>query len=272
MKSLMIKMALVVVMLLLMPTISYGTNESSYRVGYGEGSLKSSYITPGANWLPELDNSCALGDAVTNTTACQDGFFNGYKNWCIKNAVNCIGNIVMGDFPNMLVKTHQEYLRGYNTANGSGSMMCPIGENAIFCQGYNDNNDDYGDWDCSDIYRTYSGPFSNNLIGCPLDVIHANQMAKPHVLIGIWQYLNSSSTSTISGVIKYSNYGNFTLTIPLNSPFGNYELIGSWGYHGHKILTECYAGGCENNTLTAITPNRVDFSDNHHNIIHLMRK
>ncbi|HXX97595.1 MAG TPA: hypothetical protein VEL11_10825, partial [Candidatus Bathyarchaeia archaeon] len=33
----------------------------------------------------------------------------------------------------------------------------------------------------------------------------------------------------------------------------------------------CYAGGCENNTLTTVTPNHIEFIDNNHNIIRLMR-
>jgi hypothetical protein len=79
--------------------------------------------------------------------------------------------------------------------------------------------------------------------------------------------------SIISGKIVYSDYGNFTLTVPNRSGFGDYKLEGSWGYQpqGHNILTECYAGACENNTLTTITPNHIEFTDNHGDIIHLMR-
>jgi hypothetical protein len=52
----------------------------------------------------------------------------------------------------------------------------------------------------------------------------------------------------ISGKIIYGKYGDFNLTIPNKNSFGDYKLEGSWGYQGHNILTECYAGGCENNT------------------------
>jgi hypothetical protein len=84
------------------------------------GSLKDPQIASGANQNPELDNNtcrpnpasvlndAAVMPAVTNTTACKDGFFVGYKNWCINHALNCVGNITMGDFPEMLVKAHQE--------------------------------------------------------------------------------------------------------------------------------------------------------------------
>lgn len=75
----------------------------------------------------------------------------------------------------------------------------------------------------------------------------------------------------ISGKIVYCNNGDFNLTIPNNSGFGDYKLEGSWGYHGHNILTECYARGCENNTLTTVSPNRIEFTDNHDNTIRLIR-
>jgi hypothetical protein len=120
----------------------YGTNEGSYTYGYWQGSLTSPQIAPGVNWNPELDNNtCALKGsyiltypkeaygtvipAVTNTTACKDGWFNGYKNWCVNHAVDCVENITIGDFPDMIVKTHQEYLRGYNAALGR-VLLCPL--------------------------------------------------------------------------------------------------------------------------------------------------
>jgi hypothetical protein len=65
---------------------------------------------------------------ILYTTACEDGFFAGYKNWCINHAVDCVENITIGVFPDMILKAHQEYLRGYNAANGSGNSMCPIGD------------------------------------------------------------------------------------------------------------------------------------------------
>jgi hypothetical protein len=164
----------------------------------------------------------------------------------------------------MMIKTHQEYLRGYNAANGSGNL-CPIGENAAFCTGwYNNNGEDY---ECGDAYDNYSGPFSNGLVGCPLDTMSPNQMAKPHVLIGTWDYVNG----TISGKIVYSDYGNFTLTIPSKTAFGDYKLEGSWGSLGPNILTQCFGvGGCENNTLLMVTRNHIEFSDPQHDVIHLM--
>jgi hypothetical protein len=146
------KILLFAAMAIILPTTGiashvYGTNESSWQYGYMNGSLKDPQFAPGVNWNPELGNTCHISaiswrlangivmPAVTNTTACEDGFFAGYKNWCINHAVDCVENITIGDFPDMILKAHQGYLRGYNAANGSGNSMCPIGENTAFCQG-----------------------------------------------------------------------------------------------------------------------------------------
>ena len=52
-------------------------------------------------------------------------------------------------------------------------------------------------------------------------------MAALPMLVGTWNYVNG----TYSGIIKYSKYSNFTLTVPNNSGFGDYKLEGSWGVH-----------------------------------------
>ena len=71
---------------------------------------------------------------VTNTTACIDGFFNGWKNWCINHTVNCVKNFTLGGFPEMIITAHQQYLAGEKAANSTG-IRCPIGENAAFVKG-----------------------------------------------------------------------------------------------------------------------------------------
>jgi hypothetical protein len=244
--------------------------------------MKNPQLGSGANSNPELDNNtcsrnpasvlndAAVMPAITNVTACKDGFFAGYKVWCINHAVNCVGNITMGDFPDMILKAHDQLLAGAKAVNGSGNSMCPIGNSGAFCNGWDSNNDDYGNSDCGDIYVNYTGPFANNLIGCPLDSINQTNMAKPHELIGKWNYLNESATTTISGILAFSSKGNFTLTVP--NPGGDYTLEGSWGNQWKNLLTLCYAGGCENNTLTTMTSNHIEFIDNNGNTIHLMRE
>jgi hypothetical protein len=220
----------------------------------------SSTLTNGTIW-----------PAVTNTTMCVSGWYQGYKQWCISHAVDCVQNITKDDFPPMLIQTREQYLAGAKAANGTGNL-CPIGENAVFCTGWYSNNGD--DYECGDAYDNYTGPFSSNLVGCPLDSINYTNMAKPQMLVGTWNYLNESTTTTmtISGKIVYSDYGNFILTVPSKTAFGDYILEGSWGSQRHNILTECYAvGACENSTLTTVTPNHIEFVDNHRNVIHLMQ-
>jgi hypothetical protein len=267
--------------------ISYAnaTNESSYYHGIMAGSLKSPQIASGANWNPELDNNtcsknsasvlndAAVMPAITNVTACKDGWFAGYKEWCTNHAVDCVGSITVGDFPDMILKAHDQLKAGAKAANGSGISMCPIGRSQSFCTGWDSNNDDYGNSDCDINKYNYTGPFSSGLLGCPLDLMKPSQMAKPFLLVGTWNYVNMSrEDSTISGKIVYGADADFNLTIPSHSGFGDYKLEGSWGAISQKILTECYAGGCENNTLTTATPNHIEFKDNNGNTIHLMRE
>jgi len=47
--------------------------------------------------------------AVTNTTACKNGFFVGWKYWCINHAVHCVENMTMGDFPEMMLKAYEQH-------------------------------------------------------------------------------------------------------------------------------------------------------------------
>ena len=187
-RGVLIIFSILLLTLVFAPTLAFATKEGSYQNG-----LQAS--RPDTNSYPEFDNyTCALHNStviqyppVTNTTACIDGFFVGYKDWCISHAVNCVGNMTLGYLPDVLIKkiweTHQQYQRGYNAANSVSLNVCPIGENAVFCTGWNDYNNEHNDAECGHAYDNYTGPFSND-IGCPLDIMNQNQMAKPHALVG----------------------------------------------------------------------------------------
>ncbi|MFZ0512304.1 MAG: hypothetical protein WAM14_11915 [Candidatus Nitrosopolaris sp.] len=147
------------------------------------GSLKGPQFAPGLNENTEMGTYCTIYNGtvynaepptVTNTTACKDGFLNDWKNWCSNHAVDCVQNFTIGDFPEMILSAHQQYLAGSKAA--TGNSMCPIGENAAFCAGWDNNNDDYGGQDCGDAYQNYTGPITN-LAGCPLDVMKPSQIA-----------------------------------------------------------------------------------------------
>jgi tetratricopeptide (TPR) repeat protein len=173
----------------------------------------------------------------------------------------------------MLLQAHQQYVKGYDAANGSGVAMCPLGENAVFCSGWDSNNDDYGGQDCADE------PLANittDLTGCISDNIPANQIGNLPALVGTWNFTNESSVQiepTVKGTMLYNSNGYSRMVVPSKTGFGDYSLESSWAYLGTKqhVLTLCYAGGCENATLTRITSNHIDFTDNNNDTIHLTR-
>lgn len=120
--------------------------------------------------------------AVTNTTSCEDGWFAGWKHSCFQHSLDCIENMTVGDTPPMLSKIHQEYLAGAKAGNGTNSQ-CPMTGNAAFCQGWLSSNN-FDDEGCSDDYPD-SGPFSSNLIGCPLDAMNQSGMANHRFLMAL---------------------------------------------------------------------------------------
>ncbi|MGA9153893.1 MAG: hypothetical protein WBZ36_25215, partial [Candidatus Nitrosopolaris sp.] len=210
----------------------------------------------------------------TNVTSCIDGYYNGWKSYCIRDAKDCVQNFILGDFPKMAIKAHHEYIRGNTTANGSGTAMCPIGENAAFCSGFNSNNDDYGSGDCSD---TPLANISQRLVGCPEDIFTNSQIAGIPELVGKWNFMNQTETEVsknipgITGTMLFNNNGYYLLAVPSKTALGDYTLEASWGTQGHNLLMICYSAGCENNTLSTVSPNYIRFNDNNHNTIQLTK-
>jgi hypothetical protein len=78
--------------------------------------------------------------AAGSVGSVRDGWDDGYRQWCLKNAVDCVGNITSGSYPPVILKAHQEYLRGDDMANGTENPICPIGSDAAFCAGWSDGN------------------------------------------------------------------------------------------------------------------------------------
>ena len=114
-------------------------------------------------------------------------------------------------------------------------IRCPSrGENAAFCQGWYNNNDDYGGQDCGDEYETYTGPITN-LIGCPLDIMKPSQIAALPILVGTWNFVKQTTgsmgnMSEISGTMLFKGNGYLKMTVPNKTALGDYTLEGSWGY------------------------------------------
>jgi len=213
--------------------------------------------------------------AVTNTTSCLDGFFQGWRDWCsnAKHAVGCIGNLTLGDFPDTLLRSHQQYIAGQKAANNIDSTICSVGENAAFCLGWANNNT-YDDEGCAD---EPTANITTGLVGCIGDTLTESQIGGLPVLVGNWQFVNSSETSDsdktpITGTFLFNDNGYLRMVIPNKSGLGDYVKEESWGYLGHRILTFCDTDGdCQNSTLTMIMPNHMTFVESNHNTVHLMR-
>jgi hypothetical protein len=280
----------------------WATNQSSFEYGYMNGSLKDPQIEAGSNFNPNsnefanLNNIClihtasvlsdaAVMPAVTNTTACEDGFFAGYKDWCIHHAVDCVENMTIGDFPDMILKAHDQLLAGENAANGSGNSMCPIGNNAVFCNGWDSNNGDYGGQDCSD------SPLANisySLMGCAQDIMTVSQIggAGLHTLVGTWNYVNESKGSEtkngtgISGKIVYvanvdnrifRGYWQFSyLSIPNTLDLCKYN-VQDHGEYLTKYLTKSILSGCTEMTVDIIDNNHLKLHNPSGDTIYLAR-
>ena len=152
--------------------------------------------------------------------------------------------------------------------------MCPIGYNAAFCAGWDSNNDDYGGQDCADQPLAN---ISQGLTGCPADIMTNNQIGGIPELVGKWNFMNQTKDELyknihgITGTMLFNNNGYYLMTVPNHNPYGDYTLEAGWGTLGHNILAICYAGGCENSTLTTVSPDYIKFKDNNHNTIQLFR-
>ena len=135
-----------------------------------------------------------------------------------------------------------------------------------FCSGFNSNNDDYGSGDCS-----------QRLVGCPEDIFTNSQIAGIPELVGKWNFMNQTETEVsknipgITGTMLFNNNGYYLLAVPSKTALGDYTLEASWGTQGHNLLTICYSAGCENNTLSTVSPNYIRFNDNNHNTIQLTK-
>jgi hypothetical protein len=241
-------------------------NKSSYDLGYSQGNI--------SNFDPSDSCNKHLNKYSTNETACENGFFVGWKDYCLRNAKDCVQDFILGGFPDMAFKAHQQFLAGQNAANDSGTAMCPIGENAAFCNGWDSNNNDYGNGDCAD---TPLANISQFLVGCPEDIMTNSQIGGIPALVGKWNFVNqtgyevSRNLPGIEGTMLFNNNGYYLMTVPNKTPFGNYTLEAGWGTLGHNILTICNAENCENNTLITVSSDYIKFKDNENNTIQLTR-
>jgi hypothetical protein len=111
----------IIPLLVIAPTLAYATNEGSYKLGYNTAfnAYKCVYTDDCdmvGSQSPVYD-LCALGvhstiekPTVTNTTACSDGYVNGWKAWCSSNVKDCLDDVLNGNFPIRLTKSKPLFL------------------------------------------------------------------------------------------------------------------------------------------------------------------
>ena len=255
--------------------VAYGTNNDSYQYGFWEGSNSGPQNNASLNEYPTFDNNtCSLVKsttlnipAVTNMTACEDGWYDGYKIWCNNHAVNCVQNFTLGKFPEMVLNAHSQYLAGKQAGQkyGNNYFICP-GSNQAFCKGYSESLDEITNYGGECASET-SQAQTSNLIGCPFDYVQS--VAGFPMLVGKWNFVNESG-SAISGKIVYGANGDFNQTIPARNGLGDVVTEDSWASDGH-MLREFFGYYHLNMTFTSVTPNHMELKDAKGDIILLMR-
>jgi hypothetical protein len=120
-------------LLLVTPAIAHATNEGSYIFGYSAGyddyhncfigdSTRIGDCSPPSN--DEALGICVVGNqAVTNSTACLDGYIQGWQHWCKSDTKDCVEYMLEGRLPGALISGHNLY----HTADGNYIRLGPKG-------------------------------------------------------------------------------------------------------------------------------------------------
>jgi hypothetical protein len=102
------KIVLLLPLLLLMTTtLAWATNESSYKEGFnnafdGYNCVQTEDCDIIANNGGELICNNQLDNPhVSNSTACIDGYVDGWKHWCNIDMKDCLADILVGYFPDV---------------------------------------------------------------------------------------------------------------------------------------------------------------------------
>jgi hypothetical protein len=142
----------------LAPILSYASNEGSYK--YGFNSAVSDYETCYQGWMgtegcsigsDQPISECYVGAGsgnVTNSTACTDGYMNGWKHWCNHNAKDCAELTTSDLFPGSLLSDNKtalanakslSYIAGtWNFVNISSSKNSNESSGTLTLKGNND--------------------------------------------------------------------------------------------------------------------------------------
>jgi hypothetical protein len=101
-------------LLLVTPVIAHATNERSYKFGFSVGFSDYNHCFDNdADALdcspPDSSNPLAIcvgnpnNQAVTNSTACIDGYVQGWQHWCKSDTKDCVDFMLSGHFPGGLI-------------------------------------------------------------------------------------------------------------------------------------------------------------------------
>lgn len=105
--------AALLVVIILAPTLSYATNESSYKHGLSSG-FNDYQCTVKPVQLYNQESDCGYPSSnfdiqtghqtsgVTNITVCIDGYIQGWARWCKTDALTCAFDAAHNIFPSQL--------------------------------------------------------------------------------------------------------------------------------------------------------------------------
>ena len=101
-------------LLLVTPAIADATNEGSYKFGFSVGFSDYNHCfdndadaldcSPPDNDTPlQVCVNNPVNHEVTNSTACIDGYVQGWQHWCKSDAKDCVDFMLSGHFPGALI-------------------------------------------------------------------------------------------------------------------------------------------------------------------------
>ncbi|MFZ0221600.1 MAG: hypothetical protein WAM42_07890 [Candidatus Nitrosopolaris sp.] len=262
--------------------VAYGTNESSYKYGFNTAiDNLTNLITVPPSWNTQVPNICDTQDGcpgsddaqnycltgqvakVTNSTACIDGYVNGWRHWCTedsyKNAEYCTDLVFGGTastFPGLLI-------------NEDNAIMATIPLRSMLINGtWNFVNESKSSMDDMNSMTRTSGP---NVNQTTMDNMFS-MMQLP--------MSNMDNITGLSGKIKFY-WDQFQIRLA-NDTNPAYTSNPGWSTDGHTLTLDGITPPIHPKTgpayfasivltLTKISPNQIELLDSHGDTIDLTR-
>lgn len=178
----MISISTLTILVILAPTTVWATNEGSYIYGFKAGFDSYQCLSEDARYLagscPDgmpnhnvtnwcVDLAANSGGKDTNSTACIDGYFNGWTHWCKAHAKQCIQNEkpVVKYLSPVTSESHDRLMKSdplkYGYLNGILDGKASARDSSSVCGGYNSTADANG------CYHGYDLGFKKGCEGNP---------------------------------------------------------------------------------------------------------